>query len=296
MIHKCSTNYCLKEGKCDKNFPKPLSDCTKFSANNEIIYKRIFPSDRYVAPYNPYLLLKYNCHLYVEIIHSYTIFKYLFLYFYKGDSMSHVNVINNDDEIVSFIEGKYICPTEAFLHLFQLPLHYQFPSVVQLTVHLPNEKGVTYLENDTIDNILQSQLEKKSKLEAFFQKNITDPFARTLYYSNFPRYYKFNGEIWEPRQKSTDTIGRLVFVNPTDFERYALKLLLCHTKGKTSFNDIKTVNNIEYDSFTKAAKALHLINDDEHIIKTLNEAVFIEKPAVLRLLFATILRFKSLTL
>ena len=45
-----------------------------------------------------------------------------------------------------------------------------------------------------------------------------------------------------------ETISRLNIVSPKDNERFFLKLLLNHVKGVTSFKDIRTFNNITYDT------------------------------------------------
>ena len=40
----------------------------------------------WVIPYNPYMLLKYDCHINVEICHSIESVKYLNKYVYKGNN------------------------------------------------------------------------------------------------------------------------------------------------------------------------------------------------------------------
>ena len=40
--------------------------------------------NRWVVPYNPYLLLKYNAHINVEICSTVSAVKYLYKYVYKG--------------------------------------------------------------------------------------------------------------------------------------------------------------------------------------------------------------------
>lgn len=42
-----------------------------------------FPLTRYVVPYNPALLLKYQCHLNVESVHTLKAVKYIFKYITK---------------------------------------------------------------------------------------------------------------------------------------------------------------------------------------------------------------------
>jgi len=60
-------------------------------------------------------------------------------------------------------------------------------------------------------------------------------------------------------------------------------------KGAQSFEDVRTVDSIIYDTFEAPARAHKLIESDEHIINCLDEAVFLKIPNQLRNLFATII-------
>lgn len=78
-------------------------------------------------------------------------------------------------------------------------------------------------------------------------------------------------------------------VSIKQYERYCLRLLLLKVRGCTSFQDIRTYNNIVYDTFEQTAKSRNLINSDTYLEDTLKEASLIKMPKQLRLLFATIL-------
>src|SRR6476469_290254 len=59
--------------------------------------------NRWVVPYNPYLLLKYNSHVNVEICSTISAIKYLYKYVYKGHDrimfeLKNKNDGNNDNE------------------------------------------------------------------------------------------------------------------------------------------------------------------------------------------------------
>jgi len=55
-----------------------------FSTDVYVRGKKITVSDDYVVPFNPYLMLKYQGHLNVEICTSVACFKYLYKYIFKG--------------------------------------------------------------------------------------------------------------------------------------------------------------------------------------------------------------------
>ena len=68
---------CMKNGKCSKGFPKSFQEETTIDENGFAIYKRpnngrfvqkggIRLDNRWVAPYNPYLLKKFQAHINVE--------------------------------------------------------------------------------------------------------------------------------------------------------------------------------------------------------------------------------------
>ncbi|KAL6727110.1 hypothetical protein Aduo_009016 [Ancylostoma duodenale] len=54
-------------------------------------------------------------------------------------------------------------------------------------------------------------------------------------------------EKWQERRQRSLAVGRMYYVGPKDFERFALRSLLFHQKGATSFVDLRSVNNRAYD-------------------------------------------------
>ena len=79
--------------KCTKNFTKAFNEKNDYNTTGYPIYgrrrndgKKIvfnqkskrYAENRYVVPYNPHLLLKYNCHINVEVCSTVQCVKYLF--------------------------------------------------------------------------------------------------------------------------------------------------------------------------------------------------------------------------
>ena len=81
----------------------------------------------------------------------------------------------------------------------------------------------------------------------------------------------------------------MVFVHPTDHERFALRLLLLYRKGCSSFQELRTVNNKQYNTFREACLALGFLDDDNESIVCLEEAASFASPKQLRDLFVVIL-------
>ena len=97
---------------------------------------------RWVFPYNHYLLLRFNCHVNVEICSNFKICKYLCKYINKGKK-NHVafGIWSEKDymetsEIDQFQNGRWISPPEAMWIIYQLHLSEMYPHVQSLQLHL----------------------------------------------------------------------------------------------------------------------------------------------------------------
>ncbi|XP_024984020.1 uncharacterized protein LOC112519933 [Cynara cardunculus var. scolymus] len=127
-------------------------------------------------------------------------------------------------------------------------------------------------------------------LTTFFDRNKEDESARQHLYKDFPKHYTWNASArrWNQRKQGS-IIGRLVYANSAEGERYYLHLLLSHISGRTSFKDLFTVNGILYPIFRKAALKRSLIETDDNLSQCLAEASLFQFSKALRRLFATIL-------
>lgn len=132
-----------------------------------------------VVPYNRDLLVKYQCHINIEICsHAWSV-KYLFKYCLKGPDHATVevrgrrksNMNSKDDpvdEIQQYFDGRYICGAEAAYRIFGFEIHHRTISVERLPFHLPGDKMVVFRANDPLPRVIQREKDRRSKLEAFF--------------------------------------------------------------------------------------------------------------------------------
>ena len=76
---------------------------------------RIMVNNTWIVPYNPWLLLKYNCHINVEICCNIKNVKYLYKYVYKGPDRVSMEVRPgpNYDEVQQYIDARWVCALEA---------------------------------------------------------------------------------------------------------------------------------------------------------------------------------------
>ena len=158
MIHVCG-EHCLDNdfGVCSKSFPKPFANETHaVEGEKGVRYRRRAPDDggnifinrnstftnQHVVSTNPYLILRYNCHLNVEFVLSRSAIKYLFFYFYKvPDRVSFKSSIGdpndldpaNRNEIEMFQTARYLTANLEILYRFKNEIRFyngrQFPKL-----------------------------------------------------------------------------------------------------------------------------------------------------------------------
>lgn len=158
---------------------------------------RIFQmyDNSHVVPYNAYLLMKYNCHVNVEICSAIQVVKYLFKYVYKGSDKAMLKLrqekrdLNGGviDEVSEHLDARYLCPPEGFHRLFAFELQGKSNAVVDLSVHEKNQHTIVFQPGQ---EAAAADRNKDSTLLAFF---------------------KFNGEAVEMERQ-----GRLAEMGPVD--------------------------------------------------------------------------------
>ena len=294
---------CMKDGKCTKGFPKPLANDTQFSVDGYPLYKRyhrhtVFVrnhtlNDQNVVPYNEYLLAKYDCHINVEVCTTVKSVKYIFKYIHKGHDCASVELRSgavNHDEIEDYLNARYVGPHEAIFRLLGFKLHEMSHTIQRLAIHLPLQQNIYYQEGQEEDAL---QRNTGTTLTAWFDLNSQDPDAHQYLYHETPEHYTYDhrNRKWKRRQRSNNTIGRIYQVQPSDQERFSLRLLLLHRRGAISFQDLRTINGHAYPTFKDAARAMGLLQDDNELYRCLAEAAHVQMPRQMRQLFATLLLF-----
>ena len=175
-----ATAPCMQDGYCTKHFPKSFNTETLWDSNQACpTYRRRSPQDNgrsfehngrivdnsWVVPYSPYLCLKYEAHINVEICASALAAKYLFKYVYKSPDRAMMQIkediagsgqkvsssssardapaIDTDvalqvrNEISEYQDMRSIGSSEACWRIFGFDMRSRKPSVIGLRVHLP---------------------------------------------------------------------------------------------------------------------------------------------------------------
>ncbi|XP_027171551.1 uncharacterized protein LOC113771129 [Coffea eugenioides] len=299
---------CMKGGSCKNHYPKNFCEHTTHAEDSypyyrrrddgsKITVRRFELDNRWIIPYNPYLLALLDCHMNVEICSTLELVKYLYKYIFKGHDLISFKIISDDsradvDEIREFQQGRWISPPEAFWRIFEFRLNEMTPAVYTLQVHLPDQQLITFNKNSDLLQLMRKIDFSKTMLTEFFKMNKANGTAKTLkcIYREFPEHFvwSFKFKAWTERKRKR-AIGRLVTVSPHEGERYYLRLLLTHVRAPTSFDNLLNVDGKKMNCFRDAALGLGLLQSDTYIQETLEEAVLFQMPSSLRLLFATIL-------
>ncbi|XP_019188939.1 PREDICTED: uncharacterized protein LOC109183302 [Ipomoea nil] len=310
-----SNSPCMVNGKCSKHFPKRYIDASQFDQDGYPLYRRrddkrtikkngIELDNRYVVPHNRYLLLKYKAHINVEWCNQSRSIKYLFKYvnkdndrvtaeFYKTTMDEAGNEIV--DEINMYYDCRYISACEAAWRLFSFEVQYRTPPVERLSFHLPDCQSVVFQDDDTIDHVLNRETVGQSMFNAWFVANQNFKEASLLTYIEMPTKFVWKKDIreWHPRKKGF-SIGRIFYVPPASGEIYYLRCLLNIVRGPKGFQDIRTVNGVEYLTFRDACYAHGLLDDDKEYIDAINEARYWSTAHSLRKLFVVLLTSSSI--
>ncbi|UYV64563.1 hypothetical protein LAZ67_3001189, partial [Cordylochernes scorpioides] len=280
-----------------EKFPVLFGIVTKHMIHGPCVYVNSKPiNNSWVVPYNAYILLRFNCHINVEICSSVQAVKYLFKYVYKGHDSANLEIREqtlNHDEPTKFVDSRYVGPVEAGWRIFGFHMHEQSHAIIRLAVHLPDYQDVVF-NDDISDEQLQNRLSRYSTLMGYFKMNRADPNAREYLYREIPEHYTWNCKErqWNTRKlRGAKVIGRMYTVSVKEQERYYLRLLLLNVKAAQSFDDLKTVDEILYPRFREAALARGLFLDDSVWKSTLEDGVVMNMPKQLRELFAYICVF-----
>ncbi|KAG4906817.1 hypothetical protein JHK82_055469 [Glycine max] len=292
---------CMKEGKCSQFYPKKFQPTTLIDGDGYSVYRRrntsraitkndIIIDNRCIVPYNPKLLKKYQAHINIEWCNQSTSIKYLFKYINKGYDRVTAVMVHDDNEIVphaktpndeikEYLDCRYISPCESAWRIFSFPIHGRKPSVERLQFHLPGQHSVLYQDHDDIDDLLSNPSISESKFIAWMNTNQAFVEGKNLTYSEFVTKFVKKGY----------TIGRLQWVSPTTGELFYLRMMLTVCRGPISFEDIRTVDGVEYSTYREACFAMGFLQDDREFIAAIQEAKDWGSPPYLRNLFVLLL-------
>lgn len=296
--------------KCTKKYPWRFTAETHTEKNGYPIYRRRSPADggqsvdingftvdnRWIVPHSPILCRMFNAHINVEYCNSVRSIKYVCKYINKGSDMAILQIANVDehDEIAQYHTGRYLSSGEGAWRLLGFPIHARYPPVEHLAVHMEGEQIVCWTSK-TAPHIVDHPLD--TTLTAFFKLCQTDPFARSLLYSDVPTHYTWTECVgadgikvrsWS-RRRSGFAVARMYTVHPKRGDVFFLRILLTRVPGPTSFVDLKTFEGRVCETYREVCQLRGFLESDSQWKDTLREAAATRSGKCLRELFAVIL-------
>ena len=211
------------------------------------------------------------------------------------------------NEIKEHQKARWLCGPEAAWTIFGFPKYKLSPAVERLHCHLENEQKVMMFPDrhegpaaKTHYLKLAAMRSEKSKLVQWMSKSRDEleqkatfedgPAAYELLFIDMPRHYKWNiTELeWERRKNSVFKLARIYTVAVKDKERYYLRMLLHHVKGARSFEHLRTVNNVTYETYLETCQQRGLLGDDKEWDAIMEENAVLTDAHQLRLLLLNI--------
>ncbi|XP_074374518.1 uncharacterized protein LOC141714921 [Apium graveolens] len=111
-----------------------------------------------------------GCHINLKICNSLRLLKYLFKYCLKGHDTATMllknksnksgneqtaRFVKNLDEVKNFLDGRYVCASEASWRIFGFDIHHRSPSVEHLPIHFPGQKWKLRQRGDVIGRLAE---------------------------------------------------------------------------------------------------------------------------------------------
>ncbi|GAA0162477.1 hypothetical protein LIER_18563 [Lithospermum erythrorhizon] len=183
-------NVCMRDTSCKNKYPKLFSDHSVHGKGSYPTYHRRddgrstmvrgkLLDNRWVVPYSPRLLAKFNCHFNMEICCDIRIVKYLYKYVHKGHDnvsfrISSEHSSQNVNEIDNFRNARWVSLPEAIWRIYGFPLNGIYTAVLQLRVHLPDYQTIRFEDDANLEELMRDEKSKRSMLTEFFRMNDTD--------------------------------------------------------------------------------------------------------------------------
>ena len=166
---------------------------------------------------------------------------------------------DDHDEVRKYEMGRYKSSNEAVCRILNFPIHERHPTVVHRDLHLENGQRVYFTSENAAQRAVAPQ---DTTLIVFFKLCTQNEFARTLLYNRVSKYYTWNSRnrTWNKRKqgqlvpeqpgiRSSDALGRIYTIHPSNSECFHLRLLLHEVQGPMSFTDLRTINRQVCETF-----------------------------------------------
>ena len=192
---------------CGKNYPQPWRDVAAVGKTGRAEYRRrdtgerfpythrvngkfieSFATNQWIAPYNIWLLSKYNCHMCFDVCTANAIVKYIYKYITKGADFIKAKIVCGGDEIEAYRSARYVSAAEAAWRLLGFHIMERHPSVTSLRLHLPDEQHVIVDQTLTRAEQKSEAEQTKSDLMLYFGRPTESDFDSLTYLDYNEKY------------------------------------------------------------------------------------------------------------
>uniref|UniRef100_A0A183BLD2 ATP-dependent DNA helicase n=1 Tax=Globodera pallida TaxID=36090 RepID=A0A183BLD2_GLOPA len=248
--------------------------------------------NRFVVPHNRFLALKYRSHINVEWIQGDACIKYVLKYVMKGCQLAFVQIVNeaaattagtvvvNYDEFRQIRMARYQTPNEALLSIWGNKIVRKSHQVQHQRFHLPGQNRIVVpvgREEERAEEErerIETEQDQHTPLTAYFTLNITigPELAQQHTFLTICNAYWYNRQAnqWKHRaQQRKNHLAMLEAASAGNPEHQALRMLLLHVRGPTSWGDLYA----GHATFVEAARAMGLLEDSSIWVNTILEAL-----------------------
>jgi hypothetical protein len=263
---------------CFKRYSREFQDATTIEKDSYSTYRRRqddrtwkiklldnreFTFDnRWMISYNSYLTRRYQTHINVEVCAIVKIVKYIHKYVYKDCNQITLQIQKND-EITRHLNERYIDSSQIVWELFEYLTHEKHSLVHHLLVHLLDQQ-IVYFDSNLFVEELQNRLNMSTfELLTYFVYNRVNSNDREHLYQNFSinHVWKSREKRWQIRQRE-EAIDRIYHCSSLTSEKYFLRLLLISVTDSTSYEYLRTIDDVLHFIFQTICNALDLLKDD----------------------------------
>jgi hypothetical protein len=119
---------------------------------------------------------------------------------------------------------------------------------------LPGQHNVIFNENEDSAVVAERAAHQRTTLTAYFAYNTQNVDGQNVVYVDFliDHVWEIQEKVWSTQQRGEKVVGQMYFVHPTAGECFFLHLLLTVVLSATSFEHLRTVDNIEHLMFHAA--------------------------------------------
>lgn len=202
---------CRKGNKCVYGFPQPITSRTFVNKDGHVVYHRSIEEDRWIAPHIPEVIQELDCHIYVDVVFTVSIFTYLYKYLYKGPDHTSFHIPRSQGEPVNetkdYVEAHYLSAHEAAWCILEFHITSKTPSITCLPVHLPDNNIPRFSRRSA------AQQDSTSLLIRYFNRPLHSSFDRITYCDYFKDFvlYKWNdGDVVHPGEYLKEVNGNCI--------------------------------------------------------------------------------------